>query len=150
MKTFTNQRGFTLVEMLIVVTLLGILATIGAGSYTKSLKRARDGRVRSDIQQIHKALELYYSMNGSYPDNTQGIYNDATINNSTFFQTGKVPHSPVSTNPQGDNYYYTRTSDGYCLCSHALEADRGNSEDTSCTYTEVKDDADFFCASNSQ
>ncbi len=53
------NRGFTLMELLIVIAMLAILATAGVGSYIQSLKRGRDASRKSDIRQIQKALELY-------------------------------------------------------------------------------------------
>lgn len=63
-----NQRkGFTLIEMLIVIAIIGILASIllvGLGTFRG---RGRDARRISDLRQVQNALELYFNQTGAYP-----------------------------------------------------------------------------------
>lgn len=51
-------KGFTLIELLIVITIIGILATFVVASFTSAQSKARDGRRKSDVDAIKKALEL--------------------------------------------------------------------------------------------
>lgn len=60
-------QGFTLVELLVVISILAILAIISIVAFTNIQKGARDAKRRGDIQAISTALELYKSVNGSYP-----------------------------------------------------------------------------------
>ncbi|MFZ1301443.1 MAG: prepilin-type N-terminal cleavage/methylation domain-containing protein [Candidatus Microsaccharimonas sp.] len=63
----THQRGFTIVELLIVIVVIAILAAITIVAYSGIQTRARD-TLRSDgVSKIVKALELYYTDNGRYP-----------------------------------------------------------------------------------
>lgn len=62
-----SRSGFTLVEMIIVVVVIAILATIVAVSYNGIQARSRDAQRKTDIANIMKAMELYYSDKGSYP-----------------------------------------------------------------------------------
>ncbi|MGB9706948.1 MAG: type IV pilin protein, partial [Microgenomates group bacterium] len=59
--------GFTLIELLVAVAILGILATVGLGSFQSSQMKGRDARRKSDLSQIQKALEMYYNDKGAYP-----------------------------------------------------------------------------------
>ncbi len=66
----SNKKGFTLVELLVVIGVLGVLATglvliINPGEQTA---RARDAERKSDLAQIQRALEMYYDDFGKYPD----------------------------------------------------------------------------------
>ncbi len=61
------KSGFTIVELLIVVVVIGVLAAIVIVAYSGIQARARDARRLADIQTVSKALQLYYIDNGSYP-----------------------------------------------------------------------------------
>ncbi len=56
-------------ELLVVIAILGILATIGLGSFRSSQMKGRDAQRKSDLSQIQKALEMYYNDYGGYPEN---------------------------------------------------------------------------------
>ena len=66
-KRWAKQPGFTIVELLIVIVVIGILAAITIVAYSGIQTRARDSRRSSDIRQIKSALELYKVDNGLYP-----------------------------------------------------------------------------------
>lgn len=61
-----RKTGFTMIEFLVVAALIGILATLGLGAYTKSLSRGRDAKRIEDMKQIQKGFELYYSIHNQY------------------------------------------------------------------------------------
>lgn len=62
------KKGFTLVELLVVVAIIGLLAGIATVSVNSVRSKARDARRVADIKQIQNALELYYSGSGTYPN----------------------------------------------------------------------------------
>jgi general secretion pathway protein G len=59
MRTYRNQRGFTLVEILIVVIILGILAAVVIPQFTSASEDARESSTRSQLQTIRSQIELY-------------------------------------------------------------------------------------------
>ena len=69
MKTINNQqstinnRSFTLIEILVVVTIIGVLFGVATISYSSLTKSSRDARRKSDLEQIKAALEMYRSNN---------------------------------------------------------------------------------------
>lgn len=63
-----HLRGFTIVEIIIVITVIGILAGIGIVSYSGMQTRARDTERKADIDSVVSALETYYEQFGKYPD----------------------------------------------------------------------------------
>ena len=62
--------GFTLVELLVVITIIALLATVGLVSYSSATKNARDARRLSDLERVRQALVLRRSDKGSYPSGT--------------------------------------------------------------------------------
>lgn len=63
-----NSKAFTLIEMLVVISLIGILAALALVSFTSVQKQARDTTRKSDLKQYQTALENYANQNnGAYP-----------------------------------------------------------------------------------
>jgi len=60
-------KGFTLIELLLVIAILGVLAMLITPNMITSLKKGRDARRKADLEQVQKALELYYEDNKAYP-----------------------------------------------------------------------------------
>lgn len=63
-----DQHGFTLVEILTVVAIIGTISSIGVVSYESVRASSRDVKRVSDLKQIQTAIELYFENNGRYPD----------------------------------------------------------------------------------
>jgi prepilin-type N-terminal cleavage/methylation domain-containing protein len=66
-KYLKTKRGFTLMELLVVVSIIGMLATIVLSSLSTARSRSRDAVRLSDVKQIQNALEMYYLDKGHYP-----------------------------------------------------------------------------------
>src|SRR5713101_853577 len=68
-----KQQGFTLLEIMLVVTIIALLLGTAIYKLTGNVEYARDTRVRADIQGISTQLKLYESMNGFFPTTDQGL-----------------------------------------------------------------------------
>lgn len=64
----SGKGGFTLVELLVVISIIGLLSSVVLASLSSARAKARDTRRISDMRQIGLALQLYYDANGSYPN----------------------------------------------------------------------------------
>lgn len=61
-----KNKAFTLIEVLVVATIIGVLVTVAAVSFANSQKRSRDARRKADLSTVLQALVLYRQDNGSY------------------------------------------------------------------------------------
>ena len=66
-------RGFTLVELLVAVGIIGVLASVSVVSIGSVRQKGRDAKRISEIREIQKALEGYFSTRNSYPATGEGI-----------------------------------------------------------------------------
>lgn len=111
-----NAFGFTLVELMVAISILAVLSTTGLVFYGQAQKLARDSRRKQDLNSLRVALQLYYQANGSYPL-TGGNWNLASANPTgwipgitpTYIST--LPTDPKSNGgnpwqPGGYNYMY--------------------------------------------
>lgn len=105
--------GFTLVELLVVISIIAVLSAIGLVIYSNVIKQGRDSKRQSDLRVIQSALEQYYADQFSYPDNiTAGT--PLSAGGKTYLN-----QIPGDSNPS-KNYYYARSGASYELCA-ALE-----------------------------
>lgn len=74
-----SRRGFTLVELLVTITIIGILSSIGLSTFTSAQKKSRDARRKNDLVTIAKALEVYYNDHGRYPNDETGQIKGCTV-----------------------------------------------------------------------
>ncbi len=122
-----TKRGFTLIELLVVITIIGILMGLLLVSFQGTRRTARDGKRKTDLEQIRNALEMCRSDTGSYPENLSGC---------SYLPT--VPTDPLSPTY---SYPYTRTSEtAYALCAYleggsvAVPGCGGNCGTVACNY----------------
>jgi len=70
MHTNKNAKGFTLIELMIVVVIIGILAAIAMPQYNKYVARTQVAEAFALLGPVKQALTLYYQENGNFPDDT--------------------------------------------------------------------------------
>ena len=70
------QQGFTLIELMIVMSLIVILASIGLAVYTNSITRAKESVLKEDLFRMRDAIDQYYSDKGKYPSSLQDLVSE--------------------------------------------------------------------------
>jgi len=164
---WAKQKGFTIVELLVVIVVIAILATITVVAYSGITTRAKNNARLSDVETITKALELYYSDKGFYPNGTNYSPGSTAINSSWSTTTDgswsnleaalspyvnalPVPPAPSSGTPAisgGNNYDYfgfanslycgSSVGQGYILVFHQDGGTQTNTLSGTCTGTPI-------------
>lgn len=130
-----NKKGFTLIELLVAMTIVAVLAGISLVSYQGARRNARDGKRKTDLEQIRSAVEMCRADTGSYPAGTLVSGDDITCDSITYLN---IPSDPVT----GKRYVYTGSANSYALCA-SLEITEesvsgcGSCGDVECNYKVV-------------
>ncbi|TDI45334.1 MAG: type II secretion system protein [Acidobacteria bacterium] len=103
-----NERGFTLIEMLIVVALIGILATIAVGQYQRSIVKAKEAALLENLFVMRSQINNYFADKGEYPYDLQTLVDEHYLK--------RIPNDPI-----------TRSRDTWVV----TYSDLGNEEDIS-------------------
>ena len=113
------KKGFTLIELLVVIAIIGILASVGLSTFTSAQTKARDAKRKSNLDQISRALEMYFNDYKKYPDDDTGrikgcgalaagictwgisVFSNISVTPNTVYMI-QLPKDPTS----GLTYYY--------------------------------------------
>jgi len=87
-----EEKGFTLIEIIIVFTLIGILVGLGLPQYTTSVKRAREVILKEDLFQMRKLINQYYTDKTKYPVSLQTLVDEQYLRS--------IPIDPITRSSQ--------------------------------------------------
>ena len=120
-KSFKKQGGFTLLELLIVIVIIGILALLIIPNITSAPKKARDTKRKTDVTTLRKGLEEYFVNNNVYPT----LLIDLTTGSAPIVKT--LPTDPKNTSPYTYVYTPAGSNSTYTLTA-CLENDGDNGD----------------------
>jgi general secretion pathway protein G len=83
-----GERGFTLMEMLIVVAMIGIVASIAVGQYRQSIRKAEEAVLRENLYVMRTAINQYFADEGKHPADLIALVDDKYLRS--------VPEDPIT------------------------------------------------------
>jgi general secretion pathway protein G len=81
-------EGFTLVELLVVISLIGILAAMALVNYRNGVLRSQEAVLRTDLFRMRDAIDQYYADKGKYPSSLDSLVSDGYLRS--------VPEDPIT------------------------------------------------------
>ncbi len=148
-----NKNGFTLVELLITVSIIAILGVILVVNFSSAQKSGRDQRRISDLKAVQSAAEQFYLLNGSrYP--TSVVVGWTGPGSQVILD--KFPTDPKSSVGTTVPYVVTVSNSAYCICAKVENDKYGNSDGSGCTFGDAAVNnckllgTCYFCIKNQQ
>lgn len=131
------SKGFTLIELMVTIVILGTLSTLGISTFRSSQSKSRDIKRKSDLAEVSTSLEYYANDAGTYPSSSPdgkilacggtcewGSPFVSSVNAKTVY----MQSLPKDTKP-GSSYRYEKTGKGYMLYAY-LETEFDPDRDT--------------------
>jgi len=112
----TNQKGFTIIELLVVIVIIGILVALTLPNLFSAQARGRDTDRKNELKNLQQKLETYFNDNDEYP---------AALSN-----LDPAPTTDETTGPRNDAYTYTPAANSQ---SYTLSANLENQNDKDAT-----------------
>jgi prepilin-type N-terminal cleavage/methylation domain-containing protein len=130
-----NKKGFTLIEMLVVMGIIAMIVSLALPNYIGARERAKDNRRKQELRQLKMALRLYYNDYGKYP---AGLGTGMKISGCGSDGTGDCPCS-------SSVYFAVDDTSTPELCDKAVYMKQISSEFASKIFYYQKNSGDDFC-----
>lgn len=84
----TSHKGFTILEMMVVLTIISLLASIGVQLHKRSVMKAKEAVLKENLFQLRDSLEQYYADKSKYPEDLETLVDDGYLR--------KIPEDPLT------------------------------------------------------
>lgn len=131
----TNSKGFTIIELLVVIVIIGILVALALPQLFAAQARGRDTERKNDLKNIKTQLETYFNDNGSYPE---GDGSNIATQYAAWPQTTrdalKLEPADLTSPRDNDSYLYDSDTNTYTITATLENKSDGAATDENGTY----------------
>lgn len=124
-------KGFTLMELLVVLVILGLLAALVGPTVYQRIKPARQSVARAQIEHFMTALDSYFIDIGDFPDNQSGLQSLRSQPDGVGRWRGPYLQKNIPVDPWGNAYVYRNPgrNGAYEISSYGADGKQGGSDD---------------------
>lgn len=87
-ETRTGEAGWTLIELMVVMSLIVVLSTVALAQYRNSIRATKEAVLKADLFHIRESIDQYYADKGSYPSSLQTLVSEGYLR--------RVPEDPIT------------------------------------------------------
>jgi general secretion pathway protein G len=130
-------KGFTLIELMIVVAIIGILATIAIPKFAELMRKSAEGASKGNLGSVRAALGIYYGdLEGVYPDQLAAL----TIGGRylSAIPSAKTPNYHADTSVEGNGLFTAADGAGGWWYDNVIGDANAGSLKVNCTHTDTK------------
>jgi prepilin-type N-terminal cleavage/methylation domain-containing protein len=148
------KKGFTLIELLVVISIIGVLTALLLSNFVGIRGRAKDAKLKSNLEQMKTSLRLYYNDYQQYPTSSSGAMEGcgaagtATCTVGSEFSAGASSTVYMKELAEFDEYVQTSSGDGFyagVVLSNASDAEIASSV-AECAVSSPVTSAFYVCA----
>ena len=121
-----RDAGFTLIEIMLVVVIIGMLAAVAGVKLTGKIGQAKKNVAKQGVAAIEQAIDMYEVDNGKLPDSLQGLLTKGSENN---WNGPYLKKAEGLKDPWGNEYQYSKSENSYTVVSAGADGNFGSGDD---------------------
>ena len=121
-----RDAGFTLIEIMLVVVIIGMLAAVAGVKLTGKIGQAKKNVAKQGVAAIEQAIDMYEVDNGKLPDSLQNLLTKGSENN---WNGPYLKKAEGLKDPWGNEYQYSKSENSYTVVSAGADGNFGSGDD---------------------